>query len=315
MMRSAEADSSIRVGVILLTLNQKEKTLRCLASFEQVLLEPPFRIILLDNASRDGTLDAVKSRFPDVTMHCSPENLGVATGRNTAAEIAIRQFSPEFLLFLDNDMEVSPAALAELTRVFSESDDTAQSTGKILMLEDRERIYGAGGCFVEFTTGQTGHIGYGEADRGQYDEPHPCLPSGGCMMVRTRVFQELHGFDAMFDPYGPEDIDFDLRAKRAGYKGIYAPRAVIYHESTPGHTFEGGMSSSEYVRNKTKLWFRLMRRHARIRDWVIFSAWGAPTGVIRMIIREARRGNLSAMRGLVSGLAGDKGADKPKSSS
>jgi len=313
-MRSSGADSSVQVGVILLTLDQKEKTLRCLASFEHVR-EPTFRVVLLDNASGDGTLEAVNSAFPDVITHYSPENLGVASGRNTAAEIAIRELSPEYLFFLDNDMEVSPAVLSELTSVFRESDGIGQSTGKIMMLGDRERIYGAGGCYVDFTKGRTGHVGYGELDRGQYDQPHSCLPSGGCMLVKTDLFRDLHGFDAEFDPYGPEDLDFGLRARSAGYEGIYAPRAVIFHESTPGHTFEGGMSSSAYVSNKTRLWFRLMRRHASLRDWVVFGAWGAPTGVIRMITREAKRGNLLAMRGLLGGVVGSKKTDKTDPSS
>lgn len=314
MTRSSGADSGVQVGVVLLTLDQKEKTLRCIASFEQVR-KPTFRLVLLDNASRDGTLAAVRSTHPDVITHYSSENLGVASGRNTAAEIAIRELSPEYLFFLDNDMEVSAGVLSELTDVVRESAGIGLSTGKILMLEDRKRIYGAGGCYVDFSKGRTGHVGYGEMDQGQYDQPHPCLPSGGCMLVKTDLFQQLRGFDADFDPYGPEDLDFGLRSRQAGYAGIYAPRAVIFHESTPGHTFEGGMASSAYVSNKTRLWFRLMRRHATLRDWAMFAAWGAPIGMIRMIVREARRGNLSAMRGLFGGVVGNGKTNKPDRSS
>ncbi len=300
------------MGVILLTLDQKDKTLRCIESFAHVL-EPGWRIVLLDNASQDGTLEAVHNRFGEVLTHYSPRNLGVATGRNVAARLAIQEFNPDFLFFLDNDMEVSPTILSALLRALRQSTEIGLATGKILMLEDRKRLYGAGGCYVDFAHGKTGHVGYGETDLGQYDQPRDCLPSGGCMMVKRQVFEKLEGFDAVFDPYGPEDLDFGLRARQAGYRGVYTPEAVLYHESTPGHTFEGGMRSAAYVRNKTRLWFRLMRRHARLGEWVIFTLWGAPLGALRMVIRESRKGNLLAMRGLLGGLLSTERPDKPES--
>lgn len=296
-------EQDIAVAVVLLTLDQCAATLRCLESLRRVT-RPSHRIVLWDNGSTDDTVSAVQRSHPGVVTHHHSTNLGVASGRNAAVELAIHRFDPELVLFLDNDMEVEPDFLVELAQPFAEDEALAQTTGKILQLGDPGRLYGAGGCYVKFWSGQTGHVGYGEPDDGAYDRPTRCLPSGGCMLVRTRVFRQLHGFDTRFDPYGPEDLDFGLRARAAGYYGLYVPQAVVYHEPAPGHTFGGGMQSAAYVENKSKLWFRFMSRHATIWQWVAFCLLGAPLGLVRMTVREAKRGNLKALIGVLRGALG-----------
>jgi GT2 family glycosyltransferase len=103
------------IVVVVLTFNQKDTTLACLESLERVS-DPPFQVVLWDNASRDGTIEAVAERFPRVVTRHSPENLGVASGRNRAAELAISRFDPEYLMFLDNDTIVTPGFLGGLRR-------------------------------------------------------------------------------------------------------------------------------------------------------------------------------------------------------
>src|SRR5215510_13660528 len=90
---------------IILTYNQRPKTLKCLSSLlggEDI----PFKVLIWDNNSRDDTLVAVKETFPDVSTHYSERNLGVAEGRNAAAKIATIELGATHLLFLDNDIEV-----------------------------------------------------------------------------------------------------------------------------------------------------------------------------------------------------------------
>lgn len=289
-----------RPAVLLLTLDQKEKTLRCLASLAGVR-EPGFDTVVWDNGSTDGTAAAIREAFPGVLAHRHPSNLGVASGRNAAARLAIETFGSDFLLFLDNDMTVEPDFLAALAAPFADDPELAQTTPKIRMLGQADRIYGAGGCRVDFASARTNHVGYGEPDRGQYDRAVRCIPSGGCMLVRRAVFEELGGFDPVFDPYGPEDLDFGLRARRAGYHALYVPEAVVYHEPRPGRTAIGGGYSAAYARNKARLWMVFMRRHATALDRARFYAFGAPIGLLRRASRELRRGNLGAIGGLIRG--------------
>jgi GT2 family glycosyltransferase len=226
------------------------------------------------------------------------ENLGVASGRNAAARFAIQSFDPPFLLFLDNDMTIMPGFVRALLAPFSSGDvKLAQTSAKIRIMRDPERLDAVGGCNVQFWRGQTKPVGSGELDQGQYDTSCCCIPFGGATLVRADVFLELGGFDPIFDPYGPEDLDFSLRARKAGYYGLYVPEAVVLHEKT--QTFEGGQYTEEYLKHKTRHWFAFMRRHASLPEKIAFYTLGGPWTFARMIIREARKGNLSALKGLM----------------
>jgi GT2 family glycosyltransferase len=119
------------------------------------------------------------------------------------------------------------------------------------------------------------------------------------MMARADLFERLGGFDPLFDPFGPEDLDFSLRLQRAGYHALYVPSALGYHAVS--HTFGSGYTE-EYARTKSKHWLRLMRRHASPLDWAGFLLLGAPRALARMTLREGRRGNLRALVGTLRGV-------------
>ena len=118
------------------------------------------------------------------------------------------------------------------------------------------------------------------------------------MMVRADLFHEFGGFDEQFNPFGPEDLDFSLRLQEAGWESWYIPEAWAYHDVS--HTF-GGDYTEEYAAYRSWHWLRLMRRHARFRDWAGFVLVGVPIIAGRVLARELRRGNLGALRGLVRG--------------
>ena len=289
-----------QVAVLILTFNQRETTLRCLAS---VLAQsgPVFRVVLWDNGSEDGTLEEVERRFPEVITHHHPENLGVASGRNAAAAVAIERFAPAYLLFLDNDMILEAGFIGALLEPLLEDGPIGQTQAKLRFAKDRERLNDGGGCRISFWRGRTHPVGFGEIDRGQYDQQTPCIACGGAMMTRTEVFQELGGFDSAFDPVGPEDLDYSLRLQKAGYSALYAPRAVAFHEVS--HTFGGGRYTEAYARHKARNWIRFLSRHAPPHQKLAFFFLSAPLLALRLIVREGKSGNLGAVRGMVVGLA------------
>ena len=297
-------DCPQRVTVVLLTMNQLELTKRCLESLHAISHEA-LSIVLWDNGSNDGTAESVRGDFPSVLVHEEPQNVGVASGRNGGSKLAIEAFDPDFLFFLDNDMVVEPDCVDHLLKPFATSKKICQTTGKIMQLRTGNTIYGAGGCRIRFWKGDTTHRGYGQEDRGQFDRSMECVASGGCMLVRRDVFEELGGFDRVFDPYGPEDLDFGLRARASGYRGYYVPEAVVYHEPKPGRTFEGGQYSERYASNRARHWFLFMKRHASPLDKAGFLFLGGPYLLVVLMLREWRRGNLlPALRGLVRGARG-----------
>ncbi|HJS20109.1 MAG TPA: glycosyltransferase family 2 protein [Anaerolineales bacterium] len=289
---------SARLVVIILTFSQREKTMKCLST----LLgsgDKHFQVLVWDNGSRDNTLAAVKETFPEVLTHYSESNLGVAGGRNAAAEMAITKYGAAQLLFLDNDILVDPGFVCALYEPFKAEPLLGQTQAKLRFMHDRSLINDGGGARISFVFWRVKPVGFGEPDRGQYDAPRPCISCGGAMMVRSDVFQQLNGFDPWFGPFGPEDLDFSLRLQKAGYKAMYIPKAVGYHQVS--HTYGEGYSE-EYARHKSRHWLLFMRRHANIWQKIGFYLFGAPILAVKVFIREARRGNLRAVRGLIEGI-------------
>jgi hypothetical protein len=289
---------SMNIVVIILTYNQRQKTLKCLSTLfagEDI----HFRVLIWDNHSQDDTLTAVELTFPAVVTHYSKSNLGVARGRNAAGTKAIRELGATHLLFLDNDIEVDTGFIKALYEPFEGDTGLGQTQAKLRFLHDRGLINDGGGAQINFVFWRVKPVGFGEFDSGQYDTPRPCISCGGAMMVRSDVFQQLGGFDPLFGPFGPEDLDFSLRLQKAGYKAMFIPKAVGYHQVS--HTYGEGYSE-EYARHKSRHWLLFMRRHANIWQKLTFYFFGAPILLVQVFIREARRGNLRAVRGLVGGI-------------
>jgi len=295
---STEGAPVASVAVVVLTYNQRDLTLDFLASL--YASDPgAIHVLVWDNGSEDGTVEAVEERFPDVVAHRSDANLGVASGRNAGAALATEMWSPEYLLFLDNDMELESGFVDELANVLRSDPKVGQVQAKLRFMEDRSRINDGGGCRINFLTGDTVPVGYDEVDRGQYDSVKPCISCGGAMMVRAELFQSLGGFDSAFDPFGPEDLDFSLRLRASGYEALFVPDAVAYH--LVSHTYGAGYTA-EYARYKSKHWVTFLNRHGTWRQKAGFYLVGAPYVVLRLLVREGRRGNLGAVVGVVRGL-------------
>ncbi|HRQ37261.1 MAG TPA: glycosyltransferase family 2 protein [Chloroflexota bacterium] len=285
------------IAVIILTYNQCQKTMNVVESL-LAIKEPPFQILVWDNGSQDDTAVTLSHTFPTITVHQHNQNLGVASGRNAAAALATQLWQPTHLLFLDNDMRVEADFVKGLYAPFQEDTAVGQTQAKLRFMHDPQRLNDGGGNTINFTFGQFLPVGFNEIDRGQYDTIQPCICCGGAMMVRRDVFEQLGGFDSIFDPFGPEDADFSLRLQKAGYRSLYAPQAVAYHEVS--HTFGKGYSEN-YARHKSRHWFTFMRRHASPAQKLAFFFIGAPFLALHVVIREGKKGNFGAIRGLAHG--------------
>jgi GT2 family glycosyltransferase len=286
-----------RVAIVMLTFNQRETTLRALRSFGPDLGR--WNVVVWDNGSVDGTVAAVNAEFPDVHAHWHPSNLGVASGRNAGAALAIDRFAPTHLLFLDNDMVLRPGFVDALLEPFADPK-IGQTQAKLLYLDEPSRINDGGGCRINFWLGVTDPVGFKEIDRGQCEQVAPCISCGGAMMVRSELFEQLGGFDSIFDPFGPEDLDFSLRLRKLGYRALYIPKAVALHAVS--HSYESGGYSAVYARSKAKHWLRFLRRHGTPLQKLGFACVGAPLIAGRMVFRELRRGNPGAIVGSVRGM-------------
>lgn len=279
------------VAIVMLSYRQVETTLRALDRLAHIT-STSFETLVWDNGSGDDSAARIRTEFPAVHVHQCSENLGVAGGRNAAGNLAIELWNPEYLLFLDNDIEVNPEFVTELARPLDRHSGLGQTQAKLLYLHDRDRINYGGGVRIVWWRGVTAPEGCGELDRGQYDEPRSCgACGGGAMMVRSSIFSALRGFDERFNPFGPEDLDFSLRVLEAGHGNFYVPTAVGYHAES--HTFGAGYTE-EYVVSKMKHWILLLHRHGTRWQRLGFYCLGGPLSLLTIIWRESRRGNFRA---------------------
>jgi len=270
------------VYIIVLTWNGKTDTLECLKSLQD-LAYPNAKILVVDNASEDGTAEAVRASFPMVELVCTNSNLRFAGGNNTGIENALRH-GADYVLLLNNDTVVDRDFLTRLVQTAEEQQQIGIVGPKVYYYGEPKRIWFAGGR-IEWWKGWVSHIGIRETDECQYDAVREVdYITGCCMLVKRGVIDAVGALDERFYLYG-EDVDWCIRARRAGFKVVYVPSSHIWHKVS---TSSGGHLSWFKNWNKLKSLLRLMAKYAQWYHW--------PTILIG-ILAEAIRGYSRTTRG------------------
>ena len=216
--------SPIRASVLIVNYNGGPKLVECLDSVFATLPED-CEVIVVDNASSDGSPDDVAARFPRATLVRSPENRGYGSGNNLgAARARGRQ-----LVFLNPDTVVEPAWLEALLEPLEREGQVGLTTSRILLADRSDRINTCGNDV--HVTGLALCRGMGESlDTFSATEEVGAV-SGAAFAARADVFRALGGFDEDFFLY-VEDTDLSWRARLAGWKILYVPRSVVRHHYT-----------------------------------------------------------------------------------
>ncbi len=286
------------VVIVILTCNQKQVTLDCLDSFGHCSY-PNKQIILVDNGSEDGVKETVNKKFPEVTVLRNEKNLGAAGGRNTGIEHARNQLDFTYIMFMDNDIVVSPDFLTRLVEGLETCENSRVEIASPLLYQmGTEKVIDcAGGAMLNFYTGSTQTRGHGEVDSGQYNrEKFPkCVPT--TVLMHRSALERAGGFDVSFDPYGYEDLDMVLRANPERNPFLFVPEAVVWHLGS-----KTGFSgyTAEYTRMKGQNMRRFFKRHSTSLQWLCFNLL-LPFLSVKTVIRELRRGHVKAIFGLVKG--------------
>jgi GT2 family glycosyltransferase len=290
---------------VVLSHDKRAETLRCLDSVARLRYHPR-EVLVVDNASSDGSADAIARAHPEVHLVRSPVNLGAPAGRNLGIRTAEERFSYRYLLFLDDDSVVDERLADELIAALRADQGAGLATPKAYRLGQPGVVASAGGMRVRLGRGSIVDVGAGERDRGQFEQAGPvdsCV--GFAMLARREALLAVGGLDERYNPYGWEEVDLSLRVRRAGFSIRYVPTAVVYHAGgTPGR----GRPVPEYERGKSANYLRLMRDHATPLEWAGF-ALALPFRGVRVLFRQARRGEWRAagarVRGFLEGLRRD----------
>jgi GT2 family glycosyltransferase len=214
-----------KVSIIILNLQGRKyvsKSIRSVLSSNYLLIE----VVMVDNGSTDGSVEMIKNRFTEVIVIENKQNLGFAKGNNIGINYALKKHA-DYIFVLNPDTKIEKDTIKNLLLVMEKNRDVGIVGPKIYTFE--KRIWSCGGI-LERKRFSAGLIGFGEEDNGQYDgETEVDYISGAAMFVRRSTFEEIGLLPENYFLYY-EDVEFSLRAKRAGLKVYFTPTAIVYHD-------------------------------------------------------------------------------------
>lgn len=224
--------TAIKYSMCILALNHLDITKRCIQSIEQTNERKSIELILIDNGSFDGTREWLERYakqsdcWAKVIFHANEVNKGCVVGRNQAISMA----TGEFVVLLDNDVEVLDASwLSQLTLFYLSQDDAGIVGPKMLYKNEQDKIQQVG--FGVTKTGNIGYWGQGAA-RNEPKYNQICEFQGypaACWLIKRELFTEHGTFDEIYSPVNYEDVDFCYRIRAAGWKIYYYPKVELLH--------------------------------------------------------------------------------------
>jgi GT2 family glycosyltransferase len=292
------------VVLVILNWNGRDDLLNCLSTLPR-LTYPNYAVTVVDNASTDGSVAAVRERFPEQHVLVMEKNLGFCGGNNRGMQDALAG-GADFVLLVNNDTEMHPDLVSELVHT-AQTDPRIGAVGaKNLRLENPDEVWGAYG---ELDYGRTlvRVLGQGQPDGPAYRVVRDVdwVIGNGILMSRAAI-EAVGGFDEGFFGYH-EDVDWCVRARQHGFRTVFNGAAIIYHKgfgaSHPGRPvpfpvfYFLGRNGIFFARKHGSLW-------QRSRFSVLFLVEVSRLMVSGMVRRERLKPYLWLLRGFADGVLG-----------
>lgn len=266
----------MKILIVILNYNGGDNTLSCLQSLDSLFIpvNTKLEIIVVDNASKDDSVRKIKTGYPSVIVLQNKENLGFSEGNNIGIRYALSN-GADYVLLLNNDTIVDKNLLKELLIASENGKNIGIVSPKIYFEKgfefhkDRYKdndlgnvLWYAGGV-MDWKNVLGHHRGVDEVDHGQYNKEEDLgYATGCCMLIKKEVLEKIGLFDKRYYLYY-EDNDLNVRVKKAGYKIIYAPKAILWHKNA-GSAGGSGSSLQDYYIARNRMLFGI--RYAPIRS-------------------------------------------------
>lgn len=210
------------VSVVIPNYNGKKYLKACMESLMKQSLKAD-EIIIVDNASKDGSVEYIKENFNDVVELVSfQENYGFSIAVNEG----IKRSKHEFVALLNNDTELHVDWLKELHENINKDSNIFASCSRMLRFNERDIIDDAGDEYTLLGWGSK--IGDGKPSINYEESREVFSACAGAAIYRKSILDKIGLFDENFFAY-LEDMDISYRARVYGYKNYYAAKAKIYH--------------------------------------------------------------------------------------
>jgi GT2 family glycosyltransferase len=268
------------VSVIVVSYNSRAHLPGCLDSLaRQTWPRHRFEVIVVDNASTDGSAALARSLAPWARVVPAGGNLGFAGGN----AIGLEQAHGSVIALLNADAVASPEWLQVSVTALMAADDRVAGIAAKLVFHDRPEILNSTGL-VLYQDGRGGDRGFREPDRGQFDQADEVFgPCGAAAVYRRDALDEVGFLDRRLFMYY-EDLDLAWRLRRRGWRFRYEPRAVVRHVHC-GSSGEGSPFFCEHV-ERSRLRATLVNADM---GPVLWTALGLPLRIARSVWRLARR--------------------------
>jgi GT2 family glycosyltransferase len=247
---------------VVVNWNGGERNLACLRSLAAQGLAPE-RIVFVDNASSDGSLERVRAAFPGLAVVRNATNVGYGHGTNRGIEHALAH-GAERVFLVNNDVTFPPGTLAGLERALAEGAGIAGP--RVLFADPPDRIWCAGGMLT-FRTNLSTLLGHGEPDGPSFQVTREVDYVPGCAMLVARgVLEKIGLLEGDYFAYH-EDVEFCWKAKRAGFPVRVIGQLAAHHDA---HASTGGGYNKlrKYMMAVNTVHF--LRRHGTLARWLSF---------------------------------------------
>jgi GT2 family glycosyltransferase len=218
----------IKLSVVILNYNTTKLTEACLESVFKSKTDFEFEVLVSDNGSTDGSIEMVKTRFPQVKLIENNANLGFSKGNN----VAIKQSRGQYVLLLNSDTTVDPDAFDVSVKYMDAHPNVGVLGGKLILPDGsldkatRRKFPNPANAFLRLF-GLSKYSDY-NIDTPIDQETEIDATVGAYMMVRRRAIEKVGMLDEEYFMYG-EDLDWCWQIKHGGYKIVYYPAARITH--------------------------------------------------------------------------------------
>lgn len=218
------------VLIVVVNWNGKDDLMKCLASIKKSdYPKDRYQVMVVDNASNDGSQEAVTQDHPDVILLKNEKNMGYVKAVNRGVAYGMSS-GADYIWIFNNDVVVESDTLKRLVEV-GRQDETIGVIAPVIYSYDNRQMVNNTGYDINFWTGRLKKLRYGKdvfTDPGTSIEDVDTIL--GCSnLIRTSVFKKIGQLRAAYELYF-EETDFNIRAKRSGFRIVVAKEAKVWHK-------------------------------------------------------------------------------------
>ncbi len=245
------------VSIIIVSFNTRELLKSCLESIYTNLRNFEFEIIVVDNMSRDGTVEMIKKEFTKARLIQNKTNVGFAKGCNIGGENA----KGEYLLFLNSDTQIKDDTIKNMLVVLEQNKEIGVIGGELQNIDDTtSESYGSFYSIKSIIS--LLFLSFLKKKKVLSEKSIVDWVSGGFMLIKAPVFKKLNGFDERFFMY-VEDMELCFRVIKLGYSTMFFPQAKAFHQG------QGSSDRSFAIVNIFKGILYFYRKHKTYPEYIL----------------------------------------------